>query len=269
MQEHHATEEEKSDPSSKGPRYRRIAFSALLIIGLVVLNRWLFRVWFDLDYFRWYLDNGALFSIVFGFVGLAGARPDESLGLISLNPQDYVVAVFSLTSWPLLAASAALDSSRYGRSIPNSLLLVPLSFALLAGVGLFLIVGAPLQYFIHAVCGAPGRVMRDAAGVHSYWIVSGDKVRMEILKSPKGELPEKLASYREFQSLHEELSKLEAAAEEENVSPEALEEVRQIKQQADEVLRAAHVTEVQFENKPLALTSAFSSLVLWIAGQFI
>lgn len=191
MQEHHGREAEKSDPSSRGPRYRRIAISVLLIIGLIVLNRWLFRIWFDLDYFRWYLDNGALFSIVFGFVGLAGARPDESIGLISLNPQDYLVAVFGLTAWPLLAASAALDSSQYGRSIVNSLLLVPLSFALLAGVWLFLIVGAPLQYFIHAVCGAPGRVMRDAGGVHSYWIVSGDKVRMEILNLPRERFPKR------------------------------------------------------------------------------
>lgn len=78
-----------------------------------------------------------------------------------------------------------------------------------------------------------------------------------------------MASYRKFQSLHEELSKVEAAAAEENVTSEALDELRQIKQQADEDLRGARVTEVQFENKPLALTSAFSSLVLWIVGQFI
>jgi hypothetical protein len=266
--ENHGQESDRSDKPNRGKRHWQTLISLLLIIGLIFLNRWLFRIWFDIDYIRWYLDNGALFSIVFGFVGLAGAKPDESIGLISLNPARYLEAVFDLTTWPLLAASEALDSSQYGRSLANSLLLVPLSFILLGGVILFLIVGAPLQYFIHAVCGAPGRAVHDAVGVRSYWIVQGDKIRTRIVKSPKGELPDELVDSDRYQRLREQLSEIEETARTTG-TPEETKALAQLRQQMDEEMGRLRVTEVEFADKPLALTSAFSALVLWIAGQFV
>jgi hypothetical protein len=43
----------------------------VLLGGLAVLDWLVFRAWFDSDYLRWYLENGALIAIVFGLVTLA------------------------------------------------------------------------------------------------------------------------------------------------------------------------------------------------------
>jgi hypothetical protein len=264
-------EERGADASPKGRVAYRTLLAVAIIAGLILLNRWLFSVWLHTDYFMWYLENGALFSIVFGLVALARAKPDEAVGLISVNPARYLEAIFSLTTWPLLAMNAAQDAADYGRSFANILLLLPLSLALLISVWIFLLVGAPLQYFVHLVCGAPGRAIHEAKGVRSYWIFHGARVPMKIFRTPKGELPndKELAPYMGLRNLGEQIAKVEEVAKTGTASPSAIEELGRLRQQVAKALEGSDLEEVTFEDQPVKLTAAFSALVLWIVAQFI
>jgi hypothetical protein len=239
-----------------------------VIVALIFLNWVIFRA-FRTNYLVWYLHNGALISIIFGFVALAGADPNQRIDLISLSPRRYLAACLSLSIWPELATSAALDSGAFGRSVLlNAVLLIPLSLCLLAAMWVFLFVAVPLQYFVYAVCGAPGRAVHESAASRSYWLVEGDKVKIQVLRSPKGELPKELADLARLRNLRDNIASIEESAKSEG-SIEAQAELARLRTQADQELSSLHVQEVEFEDQPVKLTAAFASLVLWIAGQFV
>ena len=69
----------------------------------------MFRTWLATDYFRWYLTNGALISIVFGFVTLAWGDLNKMTTLISAHPVEYVAAWVRLGALPPLAWSTMLN----------------------------------------------------------------------------------------------------------------------------------------------------------------
>ena len=73
---------------------------AILGVALTA-NAFVFAL-FDGNYFRWYLDNGALISLVFGFVSLA-VRLDDYPDLVSSNPMRYLYACWTLNFHLFLA----------------------------------------------------------------------------------------------------------------------------------------------------------------------
>ncbi len=79
------------------------------IVGVSLLNELVFRTWLATDYFRWYLANGALISIVFGFVTLAWGDLNKMTTLISAHPVEYLAAWVRLGALPPLAWSTMLN----------------------------------------------------------------------------------------------------------------------------------------------------------------
>jgi hypothetical protein len=155
------------------------AFVAQFVFGWAILgaalavNYAIFAA-FDANYFRWYLDNGALISIVFGFVSLA-VRLDDYRDLISSNSMRYLYACLTLSLHLSLAWNqiVGVDPERSpGLLLAKVFDLVVSLFAWLAvAVGFvgWLLVVAPIQHLVYAVLGAPARnALRNQASSASF-----------------------------------------------------------------------------------------------------
>ena len=103
----------QADIRDTGVAQRRPALMATIssligwaIIGSVIAVDYLiFRLLFDVNYFSWYLENGAVINIVFSVISLAVVL-DAYTGLISSNPFRYLWACMALTDHVSLAAFA-------------------------------------------------------------------------------------------------------------------------------------------------------------------
>jgi hypothetical protein len=144
-----------------------IVGSVQFLVGWAILgaalaaNYFVFAI-FDENYFRWYIANGALIAIVFGFVSLA-VRLDDYPDLVSSNPFRYLYACVTLLQHFSLAWNQvmAVDLERAPGLLLSKLfdLVVSLVAWVCVGVAFFawLLVVAPIQYFPYAVLGAPAR----------------------------------------------------------------------------------------------------------------
>ena len=132
------------------------------IIGAALAADYFVFAAFDQNYFRWYLANGALIAIVFGFVSLA-VRLDDYPDLVSSNPLRYLYACQTLLLHLFLAWNqvVAVDPERAIGLLLSKLF--DLVVSLLAWVSVavafigWLLVVAPIQYVPYAVLGAPAR----------------------------------------------------------------------------------------------------------------
>ena len=133
-----------------------------VIVGAALAVDYAIFAAFDTNYFRWYLENGALISIVFGFVSLA-VRLDDYPDLISYNPMRYLYACLTLSLHLSLAWNqiVGVDPERSpGLLFAKVFDLVVSLFAWLAvAIGFvgWLVVVAPIQHLVYAVLGAPAR----------------------------------------------------------------------------------------------------------------
>lgn len=87
-----------------------------VIGGLVALNGLVFSAWLDTEYVRWYLDNGAAITLVFGLVTLAWGDLNSQTGLISAHPAEYVGASLGVVGVPWFALSAMGRPARKERA---------------------------------------------------------------------------------------------------------------------------------------------------------
>jgi hypothetical protein len=144
-----------------------IAGSVQFLFGWVILGaalgvNYLVFASFDINYFRWYLANGALIAIVFGFVSLA-VRLDDYPDLISSNPLRYLYACLTLFLHLFLAWNQviAVDPERATGLLLSKLFDLVISLLAWAAVAVafigWLLVVAPIQYLPYAVLGAPAR----------------------------------------------------------------------------------------------------------------
>ena len=140
------------------------------IIGIALTaNAFVFSL-FDESYFRWYLENGALISIVFGFVSLA-VHLDDYPDLVSSNPMRYLYACWTLNFHLVLAWSqvVAVDPERAKGVMLSKVFDTVVSLLAMLAVTIafaaWLIVVAPIQHIAYAVLGAPARnALRNPAG---------------------------------------------------------------------------------------------------------
>ena len=145
-----------------------------IIVALVLFNRWLFRVLFGTDYLLWYLREGIVISLASGFLASVwdDDRVNARFNLISQNPAAFVggclqlLGIFVTSLSPTRRGSkprptaflnldisldsplgAALDEFLYG-------VLALVMFLLCLG---WLLVAAPLTYFVNLLAGVPAR----------------------------------------------------------------------------------------------------------------
>ena len=147
-----------------------VAFA--ILVALVALNRWLFRVAFGTDYLLWYLKSGVVISLASGFLASVWDDAEARFNLISQNPAAFVagclrllgVFVFSLspTRRGRKARPAAAAGLNIGLDSPLAAALDEFFYGVLALVMLLLCLvwlaaAAPLTYFVNLVAGVPAR----------------------------------------------------------------------------------------------------------------
>jgi hypothetical protein len=154
---------------------------AALVLGMHLLVRYLFATSYLSLFFRY----GYLLFLAFTFVALV-LELDQERDLISMHPFKYAMACLRLMRGPLMAVGAdfrrdtdqqhlshqpeigRLDPSLWGgvAQIAESAAHVAdlfisgfFSIVFILLLSAWLVVGAPLQYFVFLICGAPARVI--------------------------------------------------------------------------------------------------------------
>ena len=169
------------------------AFAGLIAVDEVVL-----RVLFDAHYLSWYLANGAIVSLVVAFVALAWGDVNDVRGLISAHPFEYAAAHVALCVLPTQSLAAVLaprgDSPRpqsapIGIPVADAILTAVVTVCLLAAFVAFILLIAPIQYFVYLVAGAPGR---EACGSpqRAWYTIGTREIRVESGPRSAG-LPER------------------------------------------------------------------------------
>ena len=136
----------------------------LIIASLLGLNYFLFNHFLELNYFKWFIAQGAFISIITGFVYIFREKDTKDLGLISDHPFDFMGAQFQVLGMLFLALGDGLKGSQITKfhllvdSILTQLILLPLAVILICW---FLVV-IPCQYVVYFICGAPSRLFETS-----------------------------------------------------------------------------------------------------------
>jgi peptidoglycan/LPS O-acetylase OafA/YrhL len=140
----------------------------LLLAGLVAADYGAFQL-FDRNYFDWYISNGSLIALAVAVVAVA-VELDQRPSLISARPGVY------LGAWVEIPGETLLSFSDLVRGVdpdpdagPLDALITGVVAIIFAGLWLcWLVVIAPLQYFVTLLAGAPAR--RARASGRRTWV---------------------------------------------------------------------------------------------------
>jgi len=141
------------------------ALGLAALAGLIVADELVLRAVFGTHYLSWYLANGAIVSLLVAFVTLAWGDVNRLPGLISAHPLEYAAAHVALCVLPSQSLAAILaprgearpETAPIGLPLLDTILTAAVTVLLLAALVVFILVVAPIQYFIYLVAGAPGR----------------------------------------------------------------------------------------------------------------
>lgn len=153
-----------SEAASLKPAIYGISFTAIgwaYIAPLLAADYFVFRA-FGVNYFHWYLQNGAVINLVFGFVSLAvvlDAYPD----LISSNALRYTYACQQLVGHVF----RAWRDTTYESDGATKTWWLPTVFDFVVSMIVFIVIGiavvswaliiGPVQHVVYLVLGAPAR----------------------------------------------------------------------------------------------------------------
>ena len=141
------------------------AVGVAALAGLIAADEVVLRALFGTDYIGWYLANGAIVSFVVSVATLAWNGLDEFPELISAHPLEYAAAHVALCVLPSQSLAAIMapregarpESAPIGLPLLDAILTAALTVVLLAAFVVFILVVAPIQYFVYLIAGAPGR----------------------------------------------------------------------------------------------------------------
>ena len=137
-----------------------IALPLLGLASLCAINYWIFRR-FHGDYLRWYVSAGPFIGLATAAFGAAWGKLDNNVGLISANPFEYIWACRMTAGLPIYVFGGILLSKNQPKRISLRELFFGLPLILVfvvAALGWMLLI-APLQYFVFLVCGAPSSIL--------------------------------------------------------------------------------------------------------------
>jgi hypothetical protein len=112
------------------------------------------------NYFRWYIDNGAVIALLFGVVA-ASVDLDTHPALIAASPRGFirgVVGVILELTLSLRILFGGAWRAESARPWPDRALARMFRAIFTAAMCAWALVVAPLQYVVNLVCGAPGRM---------------------------------------------------------------------------------------------------------------
>jgi hypothetical protein len=173
-------------------------FSAtLILLALVGLNFLLFRIIGGVNYFLWYLKNGALISIAVSFVALIWEGLKWREDLLSSHPREYLrgcaglgANFFSSIAAHLTPGKKTSNSRTYStvamlwdNVIGLLLIILMMVFAIC-----WLLVIAPLNYFITLITGSVERQALHGSPAHAIEITEGKNIILTSLPAT-AELP--------------------------------------------------------------------------------
>jgi hypothetical protein len=153
-------------------RHLRLIIGLAIILSLAAFDQWAFSTWLKTSYLNWYLRNGALMSLIFTIVSLSVGNLNKYTDLISRRAHIYLAAYMRLISITLMAAAGVPKEQRDQKGperrpyylsqtlvgLLETLISVPIVFGLIGLLVAWLVIVAPLQYFIFLICGAPIRI---------------------------------------------------------------------------------------------------------------
>jgi hypothetical protein len=185
--------------------------TVLIALALAVAaDYFVFRL-LDLNYFSWYVTNGALIQLLVAGVAVAVDLESEPK-LVSIHPGEYLASCFAVVGISLLTVAEDQDPSREGgfqplqddpkkaeaarrrrqeklpRSGPSDGLVAGLLDVALFALWLsWLVVIAPIQYFGNLIAGAPARLA--LASPSRIWVLRQAGVTV-LARAPVDEGPE-------------------------------------------------------------------------------
>lgn len=181
-----------------------IAF--LIIVSLISLTEWLsLRLGYEKDYIEFYLSNGSLIGLITAVVVISWGDLNKNLGLISTNPYVYLKTCCRVVSLPIVVmADGAKEISEKWDIITKGYKLGAVSFPLgdlwlfwdmLIGTFLmvliilcllvWLVLVAPLQYFVFPVSGAVSRLFALFLSERPIAILQDSELKIESISKDK------------------------------------------------------------------------------------
>ena len=164
--------------------------AALVLAAAVAADYAAFRL-LDLNYLRWYINQGPLIALAVAGVALA-VELDRLPNLIAAHPSLYLGACLELPGESFLSFASMLEPSTQradaDRGPLDWLLAALLAIAFVVVVVAWLIVIAPLQYFGNLVAGAPAR---SALGSTTRTWALRRKEATVVKTTPIKEMPER------------------------------------------------------------------------------
>ena len=162
------------------PLHPLVTFTA--IVALVAANYVVFRL-FDRNYFRWYLDHGAVLALALSLIALA-VDLDRDPTLVAAHPGRYSAGWLAVVGETLVYLSRDVAENRAVGFLDMLFTgLYGLAFAVVAAC--WIAVVAPLQYFITLVTGAPAR---GAVVSRRMWVERSGKT-VSLIHGPAAKMP--------------------------------------------------------------------------------
>ena len=130
------------------------------IAALIALNHLAFARWLGVDYFGWYVANGAQIGFLSSLHGLVWGSLDRNTGVVSAHPALYGAAALHVVGLPINALGSGFGlrgDARDAGARFDVILAVAIGLLLALALCAWLLVIAPLQYVAFLVFGAPAR----------------------------------------------------------------------------------------------------------------
>lgn len=170
---------------------KKTFFYFLLLVGLVAVNEALFRLIGHISYIEWFIKNGSQIGLIGALVTLVWDL-NKHTGLISASPSQYVGSYFQLIGMTYISIGAQMTSeNRKGdKKVSSFDIIITALINLILAVLYFIwmIVVAPVQYFVILILGGPGRVFLKSKIRVIAKISNGQMEHKEISKDK--EMPE-------------------------------------------------------------------------------
>lgn len=132
----------------------------LALAAICVVNSLIVQKVFSVSarrYFDWYVEAGPFIGLALAAFGAAWKDLDKNIGLVSANPRTYIIACSKLAGLPMFALGGHLKSK--GHNLWDLLASTPLIAVFIVASFAWLVLIAPLQYFLFLVCAAPSRIV--------------------------------------------------------------------------------------------------------------
>jgi hypothetical protein len=181
------------------PGFQIIAF--LAIAAIVAAHIWLFPLTVGVDYLSWYLSTGVFVALVVAAIDVVTEDLKDEYQLISADPVVYLYGCFAFAGLLYFSLGTTLrtDSQPPVEDSPGTLgggtlsiiwdklWCIVLAAIIMLGGFAWLLIYAPMNYFVQLIVAAPGRAMLRGTGYRALAVKHED--RLELTEWPRDTEP--------------------------------------------------------------------------------